>query len=218
MRGRIGGALAVTLIAACATAPPPPATRPSGDSVEALAAAIHDDSQRSERESDPSVREQLASAASRDADACLALDPQAAGCLYGHALALGLQARAHPARAPGLLNDMLAALTSAEAADPNYDQAGPARVKALVLLRAPGWPLGPGDAEGGLVAAHRAVSLRPEYPGNLLTLAEALAKTGDSAAAREYYARARAAAQNAAPGSERESWLREADEALQKRR
>ncbi len=112
---------------------------------------------------------------------------------------------------------MLATLIHAEAADPDYDEAGPARVRALVLIRAPGWPLGPGDVEAGLAAARRAVALRPQYPPNLLALGEALTKTGDASAAREAYARARAAALALPAAGDGGEWLREADQALQRR-
>ncbi|MGC1520431.1 MAG: hypothetical protein WA803_02725, partial [Steroidobacteraceae bacterium] len=134
--------------------------------------------------------------------------------LYGGAIALGLDARAHPARAGETLRNMLDSLARAESADPNYDEAGPARVRALVLIRAPGWPLGPGDAEAGLDAARRAVALRPSYPPNLLALAEALAKTGDRSGARDNYARARNAAEALPDAADRDEWLREADQAL----
>ncbi len=180
-----------------------------------LASAIAADAQRSDHEPDAEIRAELAAEASRDAAACLAREPQAAACLYGRALALGLEARAHPTRAGELLKAMLGSLVDAGAADPYYDEAGPARVRALVLIRAPGWPLGPGDAEAGLVAARRAATLRPQYPPNLLALAEALAKTGDSNAARENYERARALAQALPAGTDRDGWLREADDALQ---
>jgi hypothetical protein len=153
--------------------------------------------------------------ASRDADACLSHEPQTAACLYDHAVALGLEARAHPTHAGELLSSMLDSLARAESADATYDQAGPARVRALVLIRAPGWPLGPGDAEAGLVAARRAVTLRPLYPPNLLALAEALAKTGDDKAAQENYARAHDAALALPAASDRDEWLREADQGLQ---
>jgi hypothetical protein len=153
--------------------------------------------------------------ASRDADACLSHEPQTAACLYNHAVALGLEARAHPTHAGELLNSMLDSLERAESADATYDEAGPARVRALVLIRAPGWPLGPGDAEAGLVAARHAVMLRPLYPPNLLALAEALAKTGDDRGAKENYARARDAALALPAAADRDEWLREADQGLQ---
>ena len=92
----------------------------------------------------------------------------------------------------------------------------PARVRALVLIRAPGWPLGPGDAEAGLAAARRAVTLRPIYPPNLLALAEALATTGDRSGARENYARAHEAALALPAAADRDEWLREADHGLQR--
>ena len=146
---------------------------------------------------------------------CLSREPQDAACLYLRAVALGTDARAHPTRAGELLKEMLDTLARAEAADPNYDEAGPARVRALVLLRAPAWPLGPGDAEAGLMAARRAVALRPLYPPNLLALAEASSKTGDGDAARENYRRAHEAALALPAAADRDEWLREAEQAMQ---
>jgi hypothetical protein len=140
--------------------------------------------------------------------------PNDVGCLYGRALALGLEAKEHPTRAPSLLNDMLASLEQADAVDPSYDNAGPARVQALVLIRAPGWPLGPGDPERGLAAAGRAAALRPAYPPNLLALAEAQAKQGAVAAARASYARARDAASSLPGNADQAEWLREAERGL----
>jgi hypothetical protein len=211
------GVLALMAVACSAPLRPtlqnPPPT-PTSASVEDLAAAIASDAKRSDRESDSKIRGDLAADASRDAQACIAREPQTAACLYGRAVALGLEARVHPTRAGELLNNMLASLASADAADPNYDQAGPARVRALVLIRAPGWPLGPGDAEAGLVAARRAATLQPQYPPNLLVLAEALAKTGDANGARENYQRARDLAQALPASSDRDDWLREAEQAL----
>lgn len=212
----IGCAVLALMTAACTAPPRPERQTRTSISVKGLVEAITADAQRTEREPDSKIRGELAAEAGRDANACLALEPQAAACLYGHALALGLEARAHPTRASELLNDMLGELASAETADPNYDEAGPARVRALVLIRAPSWPLGPGDAATGLVAARRAVGLRPQYPPNLLALAEASAKTGDTNAARESYQRARDAAQALPASADRDEWLREADQALRR--
>jgi len=216
-RGLAGASLAL-LIAGCVTpvpAPAPPA-QPTAQSVDELAAAIAAAAARSDHEPDARIRAQLAAQARGDADACVARAPQAAACLYERAVALGLEARVHPAQAGSLLNTMLGSLAAAEAVDPNYDEAGPARVKALVLIRAPGWPLGPGDAEAGLLVAQHAVALRPLYPPNLLALAEARAKTGDSRGALESYQQARAAAQSMPATPERDDWLRAAGKALQR--
>ena len=214
----MGCALVALTVVGCGTPrrPTEPHPLPTAGTVEELAAAIAADAKRSDRESDSKIRSELAAEASRNAAACLTREPQAAACLYGRAVALGLEARAHPTRASELLKTMLNSLADAEVADPNYDEAGPARTRALVLIRAPGWPLGPGDAEAGLVAARRAVTLRPQYPPNLLALAEALAKTGDSNGARESYAHARALAQALPATPNRDDWLREADEALRR--
>ena len=109
-----------------------------------------------------------------------------------------------PPRLIGLLNSMLQNLNSAEAADPNYDKAGPSRVRALVLIRAPGWPLGPGDTDAGLAAARKAVSLQPDYPPNVLALAEALSKSGDAKGSHASYQHALELAQAAPAGPERD--------------
>ncbi len=77
--------------------------------------------------------------------------------------------------------------------------------------------MGPGDTETGLAAAHRATALRPLYPPNLLALAEALAKSGDANGAKINYAAARDAALALPAGADREDWLREAEQGLQRR-
>jgi hypothetical protein len=174
------------------------------------------DARGGEHDADATTRAALAEDAARQAEACLALEPQAAACLYGHALALGLEARAHPAHVGELLKRMLADLEAADAAEPDYDEAGPARVRALVLTRAPGWPLGPGDPAAGVAVARRAVGLRPQYPPNLLALAEALVKSGDASAARAAWQQARERALALPATADRDEWLREADRGLQR--
>jgi tetratricopeptide (TPR) repeat protein len=185
--------------------------------VEQLAAAVAADAQRSDTETDSKIRDQLAADAIQNAQACLERALKAAACLYYDGVALGLKARAHPLQANEALKSMLDALNGAEEADPAYDQAGPARVKALVLIKAPAWPLGPGDPEAGLAAARRAIGLRPDYPPNVLALAEALAKTGDTAGAQDTYRRARDLIRALPPGRDRDDWLHQADQGLGKR-
>jgi hypothetical protein len=216
VRLRRGVAALALLAAGCSAPTPRPEPQGAPASVEQRLQAITQDARDSEHQADAGSRAALAEDAGRQAEACLAMEPQAVACIYGHALALGLGARAHPAHAGELLKRMLADLDAAEAADPAYDQAGPARVRALVLTRAPGWPLGPGDAAAGVTCARRAVDLRPQYPPNLLALAEALAKSGDAPAARTAWqqARERALALPATP--DRDEWLREADRGLQR--
>jgi hypothetical protein len=213
---RICCGMLLLALAACATRsqPTPPVASVAPTSVAALAAAIDIAARRSDHETDPKIRGELAAEASRDAEVCLSLNPKKAACLYGHALALGLEARSHPTRAGQLLGNMLDALMAAESDDRTYDEAGPARVRALVLIRAPGWPLGPGDIEAGLAAAHRAVTLRPLYPPNLLALAEAMSKMQDKSGARETYMRAHDAAMALPATADRDEWLHEADQGI----
>ncbi len=216
MKPRLGYCLAL-FVAACATGPKPGPPIPPSATVADLAVQIAADSSRSETQADSRIRDGLADDAMRRALACLSRDARAAACLYGQAIALGLQAKSHPVEAVGLLNDMLQSLSSADAADPNYDQAGPSRVRALVLLRAPSWPLGPGDADAGLESARRAVMLQPQFPPNLLALAEGLAKTGNASGATEAYTKARTLAEALPATDDRQDWLRQADEGLRRR-
>jgi hypothetical protein len=208
--------LIALLAAGCASPTPRPAPPLTEAPVAVRVAAILADARRAEHEADPAARSQLAADAGRQAEACLAAEARAAACLYGHAIALGLETRAHPVHAGESLKRMLADLEAAEKADPGYDAAGPARVRALVLTRAPGWPLGPGDPAAGVVAARRAAELRPEYPPNLLALAEALAKSGDAPGGRAAYRQAREAAAAQPASADRDEWLHEADQALQR--
>ncbi len=205
------------LVAACAMprrpTGPPPSSAP--DTVEGLASAIRSVATRSDHAPDGETRARLADQAMSYADRCIAMAAQDPACLYGRALALGLQARAHPTSANASLKAMIEALNKVDASDPNYDQAGPARVRALVLLRAPGWPLGPGDADAGLTSARRAVELHPEFPPNQLALGEALGKTGDANGSRQAYERARDEATTYVSNEDRDGWLREANQALQ---
>jgi len=215
VRTRLAWALAGVLLAACTVPVREPAVpAPAHGSSDELAAAIAADASQSEHEADPRRRAELVAAARRDADVCIAQTPQAAACLFGRGVALGLEAREHPAHASAMLNDMLSTLAQAEAIDPTYADAGPARVQALVWIRALGWPLGPGDPERGLAAAKRAAALRPQYPPNWLAVAEAQAKTGAAADARASYMRARDLASQLPDTPDRAEWLKEAEQGL----
>jgi hypothetical protein len=145
---------------------------------------------------------------------CDPLEPRSPTCDYALAVSLGLQAREHPASARDQLAQMVVLLRRTALADPTLDQAGPHRLLALVLLRAPGWPRGPGDPEEGLVVARRAVALAPGYAPNLLALAEALAINEQPGPAREAATRALPLAEAAvADGvTDAAEWLREARE------
>lgn len=121
---------------------------------------------------------------------CQRRKPATAPCDYWQAVALGLAAREQPLTALGSLPKIIELLRRADAAEPRLDGAGPARVLALLLVRAPGWPTGPGNPDDALVAATKAATLVPEHPLNELARAEALAATGDVEAAKASYERA----------------------------
>jgi len=224
MRFRASVVICLLAAAGCATTerhpPLSPAPDISGDhygTLDQYVATIKANSDRSDHESDGKVRAQLAAQSSSMADDCLALNARAAACQYGKAVATGMEARAHPAQALGLLKSMLQNLDAADASDPDYDKAGPSRVRALVLIRAPGWPLGPGDTDAGLAAARKAVSLQPDYPPNELALAEALSKSGDSKGAHDGYQHALDLAQALPAGPERDGWIHDAEDGLAKK-
>src|SRR6266403_1206706 len=73
-------------------------------------------------------------------------------------------------------------------ADASIDRQGPHRLLAIVLLRAPGWPMGPGDPEAALPEARAAAQGDPAYAPNQLALGEALRKNGREAEARAAFA------------------------------
>jgi len=121
---------------------------------------------------------------------CQRRSPAAAECDYRLAIALGQQAREKMSTGRDAMNRMVDLLHRAIAAAPALDDGGPHRVLALVLLRAPGWPAGPGDADEGLAEAKKAIALAPQSAANQLVLAEALVAAGEDDAARVAYQKA----------------------------
>jgi predicted Zn-dependent protease len=174
------------------------AAEPSG--IAALVGAVDASTWLAEHEADARARGTAIDHAIEAARRCTERAPDAPACDYGLALALGLQARERPSTAVDGLKLMVTRLRRAEKADPRLDRAGPSRVLALVLAKAPGWPLGPGDPDAAVGEAKKAVSLFPDHAPNQLAVAEALLATGaadDAHAAAEQgltLARARAAA------------------------
>lgn len=143
-----------------------------------------------EREKDVKVRTDLAVSAVQVGQWCLRREPASAPCKYWLAIALGMQARDRPTTVEDGLKRMALLLREAMAEAPLLDEAGPARVLALLLARAPGWPIGPGDSEEALVLARKTVELRPDYPPNQAALGEVLLRGDDKAKGREALLRA----------------------------
>ncbi len=109
-----------------------------------------------------------------------------------------MQARDRPTTVEDGLKRMAQLLREAAKDSPLLEEAGPERVLALLLARAPGWPVGPGDVEEALVLARSAVELRPDYPPNQVALAEVLLKNDRKPGAQEAIAKAIALARTGA--------------------
>lgn len=170
------------------------AARADEAGVEGLLGAARASAWLIEHEKDGARRAELATEAVQICQWCQKRDPDRLECTYRLALALGQQARERPTTASDALPRIVTLLEQVTRADRKLDSAGAHRVLALTLLRAPGWPAGPGDSEAGLAHARRADALVPRHPANLLVLGEALAKTGDVAGARRVYEQAEALA------------------------
>jgi hypothetical protein len=164
-------------------------------------------------------RREAAIAAVHAAQWCRRADPGGAACAFWLAVALGVQARERSSTGLDAVPRMVELLEQAIEREATLEEAGPDRVLAQVLLRAPGWPTGPGDPELGLEHARAAVALRPGYPPNQLCLAEALIENGDRDGGREAYRRAAETARKMLGDGSKEAgdWLAEALEALKDR-
>ncbi len=158
--------------------------------VDGLVCAVRAKAWLAEREKDVKVRTDLAVSGVQAGQWCLRRDPASTPCKFWLAVALGLQARDRPTTVEDGLKRMAQLLREAAREAPLYDEAGPERVLAILLLRAPGWPIGPGDVEEALVHARTAAELRPGYPPNQLALGEALLRNDDRARGAEVLRRA----------------------------
>ena len=135
-------------------------------------------------------REQLAKEEVELGQWCQRRAPAEAECDYRLAIALGQQARERMSTGRDAMSRMQDLLQRAIKAAPRLDAGGPHRVLALLLLRAPSWPAGPGDAEAGLDEARAAVQLVPDSAANQLVLGEALTANGQADAAHTAYRKA----------------------------
>lgn len=146
---------------------------------------------------------------------CQLRTPGTPQCNYWQAVARGIGAREHPSTGVGDLKNIIELLRKADAAEPNLDDAGPTRVLAFLLVRAPGWPVGPGNPDAALVEAKKAVERAPLHPLNHIALGECLAATGENDAAKSAYERAVVLGRKRA-GPDGEDWATQATAALKK--
>jgi tetratricopeptide (TPR) repeat protein len=121
---------------------------------------------------------QRAEIARRGIAAChdwLAREPKAAAAHYYLAMNVGelAQAEAPSLAAYKLVHEVEREFTAAAELDVQYDFAGPARNLGELYFQAPSWPLSVGSKHKAREWLERAAALAPEYPENLLCLAEA---------------------------------------------
>lgn len=169
-----------------------------------------------EHEPDPNSREDLATGAVHAGQWCLDASPERPACRYRLAIAVGVQARERPGTGGDAMPLMIELLEAARAAGPELDHGGPDRVLALLYLRAPGWPTGPGDPDLGYEHALAAAGIDPDFPPNQLVLGEALAAVDREEEAAEAYRAALVLAEalQESGGRDAREWRREAESAL----
>lgn len=187
--------------------------------VEGVIGAVRAQVWLADHEADPRDREAAATLAVQAAQWCGRIDPQRPACSYWMGAALGVQARERPSTGLSALPRIEAAFREAAEKEPEMDGGAPDRALALLYLRAPGWPSGPGDRERGLHHARKAVAIDPEHPLNIMALAEALAEGGDTEASRKAWEKAIMLARDLAGRGDPDApeWAEEAERGLRSR-
>ena len=104
---------------------------------------------------------------------------------YYLAMNKGQLARSETLGALKLVHDMEHEFQAAAGLEPDIDFAGPARGLGLLYRDAPGWPVSIGNRPKARNFLENAVTLAPDYPENILNLAESYLKWGDNAGAKK---------------------------------
>lgn len=190
------------------------------DSIEAWVGAMRSRIWLTERETERATRVALATEAVQAGQLCERAGPERPECAYWLAISIGVQARERHATALHGIDRMVERLERAIDLDPGMDHGGPHRVLALVYLRAPGWPTGPGDPDRALEQAQAAVAIDARYPPNQLCLAEARFATEDRSSGIAALERALSGAREALRLGEpdAEDWLEQAESELAARK
>ena len=167
---------------------------------------------------DPEERLSQAVDAINLAQWCGRVAPDEVECDYFLALGLGLQIQERKSTVIDALPKVVSLLKSAIERAPRMTNAGPHRVLALVYMRAPGWPTGPGDIDLGYEQARLAVQLDAGYSPNQMALGEAHRELDEIDKSRAAYAEAERLAiegvEQNVPDSQ--DWLDQARRALER--
>jgi len=216
-----GGLVALALLSGCVPAlrePPPLPAAGIEDQVEEIISLARERIWLSGHDPDPEARREAATGAVHAGQWCRSLRPDDPECAYWLGAALGVQARERRGTALDALPLIVELFMEAREGAPLMDRAGPDRALALLFLRAPGWPTGPGDPDLGLEHAEIAVGLEPGYAPNVLALAEALESMERIAESMAAYERAQSMAREASDRGDPDAheWVGEAVDGLRR--
>jgi len=102
----------------------------------------------------------------------IAHEPKSAPAHYYLGMNLGQLARTELIGALELVREMEREFKTTASLDKHFDYAGPERNLGLLYREAPGWPASIGDKRKARSFLEQAVKLAPDYPENILNLAE----------------------------------------------
>lgn len=106
----------------------------------------------------------------------IARDTNAVAAHYYLGMNLGQLARTKSLGALKIIREMESEFKTAAELDNQFDYAGPERNLGLLYRDAPGWPMSVGNRRKASDFLKRAAALAPDYPENLLNLAESYLK------------------------------------------
>ena len=96
---------------------------------------------------------------------------QDAATSYYYSICLGVAVRNSIMAAMRYMDKLHMHLKRAVRESPNLDHGGPLRTLGYFKIKAPAWPVGPGDAEEGLEMLQTAAERFPDYPPNQIYVA-----------------------------------------------
>ncbi len=134
---------------------------------------------------DEPARRELAARGVGYAEAALAAIGERVDTVFLAGALLGLQLEVARVPGPVKLGKVHDYFERAVELAPDYDDGAPLRALGTLLVKAPGWPAGPGDVEEGIELLAQAVEQHSGHPANHYFLGEALLADGrrDEAAA-----------------------------------
>lgn len=115
----------------------------------------------------------------------IALDGKSAAAHYYLGLNYGQLAQTKLLGAIKLVGQMEVVWKRTIELDPKFDHAGGHRTLGILYRDAPGWPTSIGSKKKSREHLQMAVELAPDYPGNRLSLIEALSKWGEKKAVQD---------------------------------